>query len=82
MAQTVSVSLLKAKKDIIVEALNFYKTSMENMGVSGKKAQQKIDDIDELILASDAQISFNIDKRDYDSFEKKHGKPFPDFEEN
>lgn len=79
---TVEVNLQKAQTKLVVEALNFYKTSMQNMGKVGKIARQKIDLIDTLNASiEDSTILLRIDKKKYNAFKTKHKIDFPNFED-
>lgn len=77
----IAVTLPKSKTELVKEALNFYKTSITNMGMSGKKLNQKVEDLDDLILLSGSEIIANVDKHEYDNFKKLHGVDFPTLEE-
>lgn len=77
----ISVTLPRTKTELVKEALNFYKTSISNMGMSGKKLNQKVEELDDLILISCSEIVANIDKHEYDNFKKIHGVAFPTLEE-
>lgn len=77
----ISITLPRTKTELVKEALNFYKQSLMNMGMSGKKLSQKIEELDDLVLISSSEIVVSIDKQEHDSFQKSHGREFPTFEE-
>ena len=77
----VVLTLPKQKREIVRKALESYKLNTENSPVKGKKLKQVIEDLDELILISDAEIIISFELKDFLGFEKNHGKKFPSFEE-
>lgn len=77
----ITITLPKSKTELVREALNFYKTSITNMGMSGKKLNQKVEELDDLIVLSGSEIIVQVHKHEYDNFKKMYGRDFPTLEE-
>lgn len=77
----ISITLPRTKTELLKESLNFYKSAITNMGMSGKKLNQKVEELDDLIVLSGSEIIANIDKHEYDNFKKMHGVEFPTLED-
>lgn len=75
----VLVSVPKSRRMILKDALNNYKLNLENSPSRGKKIDRLISHIDEMLLATEAELVFKLDTIEFVNYEKKHGVAFPEF---